>query len=238
MHSIDRKIVIVTRATQLQSLRNKYNTRSQARFQIVSAKKRELANSAPAGADLDELAEAAFAEVDLAAAQYDSSVQQLQHGLDFSDFDLPVQTIDREFLPNFVFGPHDIVVTVGQDGLVANTAKYVAGLPIVAVNPDPQRIDGVLLPFRTDRREECRSRGFAGQGNVSGGDPCRGNACRRAAAPGVQRAIHRSQESHLGSLSAYHLRAIRVAKLQRHAGLHGQRVRLAGCRAFSIWRQE
>jgi hypothetical protein len=75
----------------------------------------------------------------------------LREDLDFSDFDLPVQTVDRDFLPNFLFGPRDIVVTVGQDGLVANTAKYAVGLPIVAVNPDPQRIDGVLLPFRTDQ---------------------------------------------------------------------------------------
>jgi hypothetical protein len=42
-----------------------------------------------------------------------------------------------------------VVVVVGQDGLVANTAKYVGDLPIVAVNPDPQRIDGILLPFKT-----------------------------------------------------------------------------------------
>jgi hypothetical protein len=41
-----------------------------------------------------------------------------------------------------------VVVVVGQDGLVANTAKYVGDIPIVAVNPDPQRIDGVLLPFQ------------------------------------------------------------------------------------------
>ena len=42
-------------------------------------------------------------------------------------------------------------MTVGQDGLVANVAKYAANLPIVAVNPDPQRIDGILLPFRADQ---------------------------------------------------------------------------------------
>jgi hypothetical protein len=34
---------------------------------------------------------------------------------------------------------------VGQDGLVANTAKYVGEQPIVAVNPDPERFDGILL---------------------------------------------------------------------------------------------
>jgi hypothetical protein len=36
---------------------------------------------------------------------------------------------------------------VGQDGLVVNTAKYLDGQPLVAFNPDPTRIDGVLLPF-------------------------------------------------------------------------------------------
>jgi hypothetical protein len=34
---------------------------------------------------------------------------------------------------------------------VANAAKYVGDLPIVAINPDPQRIDGVLLPFRAEQ---------------------------------------------------------------------------------------
>lgn len=152
----DQKIVVVTRPTQLASLRRRYNTRSQAKFQIVSAKRRALAAKAlSAGADLDALAEEAFADVDRAAEQYDSAVRQLQRELDFEDFDLPVQTIDRDFLPTFVFGPNDVVVTVGQDGLVANTAKYAVGLPIIAVNPDPRRIDGILLPFRTEHAREA-----------------------------------------------------------------------------------
>ena len=56
--------------------------------------------------------------------------------------------MDRGFLPNFVFGPDDTVVTLGQDGLVANTLKYLNGQPVVGVNPDPERWDGRLLPFR------------------------------------------------------------------------------------------
>jgi hypothetical protein len=36
---------------------------------------------------------------------------------------------------------------IWANGLVANTAKYSRGVPIVAVNPDPKRYDGVLLPF-------------------------------------------------------------------------------------------
>ena len=68
----------------------------------------------------------------------------------------PVRSIDRTFLPNFDFGRCVLVVVVGPDGLVANTAKYVGDLPIIGVNPDPRRNDGVLLPFR--RRPGPRGR--------------------------------------------------------------------------------
>ncbi len=48
-----------------------------------------------------------------------------------------------------MFGPKDLILTVGQDGLVVNTAKYLNGQPILAINPDPDRFDGVILPFQT-----------------------------------------------------------------------------------------
>ena len=53
-------------------------------------------------------------------------------------------------MPNFVFGKGDTLVVLGQDGLVANTLKYLDRQPVVAVNPDPDRWDGVLLPFEID----------------------------------------------------------------------------------------
>ena len=43
------------------------------------------------------------------------------------------------------FGPEDVIIAVGQDGLVANVAKYLDGQPVVGVNPDPQRNPGVLV---------------------------------------------------------------------------------------------
>jgi hypothetical protein len=49
-----------------------------------------------------------------------------------------------------LFGPDDIVVALGQDGVVANAMKYLDGQPLVGVNPDPRRYDGVLLPFSPD----------------------------------------------------------------------------------------
>ncbi|MCC5467574.1 hypothetical protein [Pelosinus baikalensis] len=41
----------------------------------------------------------------------------------------------------------DLVIAIGQDGLVANTLKYLDTQLLIGVNPDPQRWDGVLLPF-------------------------------------------------------------------------------------------
>ena len=53
-----------------------------------------------------------------------------------------------------MFGEDDLIITVGQDGLVSNTAKYLTGQPILAVNPDPDRFDGILLPFTADTIEK------------------------------------------------------------------------------------
>ena len=39
------------------------------------------------------------------------------------------------------------MAVIGQDGLVANTLKYLTGQPVIGINPDPDRWDGVLLPF-------------------------------------------------------------------------------------------
>ena len=56
--------------------------------------------------------------------------------------------VEREELPGFLFEPDDVVVVVGQDGLVANVAKYLtAEQPLLGVNPDPSSIAGVLVPW-------------------------------------------------------------------------------------------
>jgi hypothetical protein len=52
--------------------------------------------------------------------------------------------VDRDDLPRFLFGPEDIVLAVGQDGLVANVAKYLDGQPVIGVNPEPGVNPGVL----------------------------------------------------------------------------------------------
>jgi NAD kinase len=121
---IDRAIV-VTRKTRLEELIARFNTKAQAKFYI-------------------EQAGANFVEYELEHATYQLAIDNITSELETR---LKVQVIDRSFVPSFLFPPDVLIVTVGQDGLVANTAKYVGGRPIVAINPDPVRFDGLLLPF-------------------------------------------------------------------------------------------
>lgn len=46
-----------------------------------------------------------------------------------------LQRLDRGFLPNFLFPPDSLVVVVGQDGLVANTLKYLDGQCVLLKAP-------------------------------------------------------------------------------------------------------
>jgi len=124
----DRKIILVTRRTRLQELVARYNTVEQARFQAEHL-----------GMDFDD-----FLQEDRLYQQAIASVSatlQRQGKL---------QRLDRGFLPNFLFPRDALVVVVGQDGLVANTLKYLAGQPVLAINPDPARWEGVLLPFQVE----------------------------------------------------------------------------------------
>lgn len=55
--------------------------------------------------------------------------------------------VERADLSRFLFAPEDIVIAVGQDGLVANVAKYLSGQPVIGVDPEPGRNAGVLVRF-------------------------------------------------------------------------------------------
>jgi NAD kinase len=121
----DEKIVLITRPTRLAELVARFNTPTQARFYVEHL-----------GAD--------FSDYEREDATYRGALAETRSALDRCG---RVQMLERSFLPNFVFGPHDFIVTLGQDGLVANTLKYLDGQPVVGVNPDPARWDGKLLPF-------------------------------------------------------------------------------------------
>lgn len=122
----DRNIILVHRETRLDGLIRRHNTREQAAFYLQSRGDR--------------------------VADYQDEDRELKQAVESAEKILRqygrVQRLERSFLPNFLFGPDDIVVVAGQDGLVANMLKYLKGQPLIAINPAPQRFDGKLLPFQ------------------------------------------------------------------------------------------
>jgi len=54
-------------------------------------------------------------------------------------------SVTRDDLERFLFEPDDIVVVLGQDGLVANVAKYLDSQPLIGLNPEPERNAGILV---------------------------------------------------------------------------------------------
>lgn len=122
----ENKIILVKRKTRLEELISRYNTISQAKFYIEHL-----------GANFSDYV-AEDERYKIAVSEAHSVLESLGR----------VQVVDRQYVPNFIFGDNDIVVVVGQDGLVANTLKYLTSQLLIGVNPDPARWDGVLLPFQ------------------------------------------------------------------------------------------
>lgn len=125
MSAARERIVLVTRRTRLDDLIARFNTAGQARFYVEHL-----------GADFSDY-EAEHQRYHSAVAEAEATLGRLGR----------LQRIDRTFLPNFLFPSDALVVALGQDGLVANTLKYLDGQPVIGVNPDPARWEGVLLPF-------------------------------------------------------------------------------------------
>ena len=121
----ENKIVLIKRKPRLEDLIARYNTIDQAKFFIEHL-----------GSD--------FSDYISENEQYKNAVSKARSELESL---ARVQVVDREYISNFIFGNNDIVVVVGQDGLVANTLKYLTNQLLIGVNPDPVRWDGVLLPF-------------------------------------------------------------------------------------------
>src|SRR6195952_1889861 len=124
--SLAPRAVLVHRRTELEELLARHSTRGQAAF-FLSTRGRSLEEVE----QRHEAQQAALAGVSAAVPA------DWRRGL-----------LERADVSRFLFAPDDVLVVVGQDGLVANVAKYLDGQPVVGVNPDPARWDGRLLPFQ------------------------------------------------------------------------------------------
>lgn len=118
------RVVVVTRATAYEALIAEHGTRQQASFFLSTR-----------GQSIEPLA--------AAHRRFDEAVQQVHRAI-------PTKwrrtRLARQELDRFLFGPEDVIVAVGQDGLVANVAKYLDGQAVIGVNPDPELYDGILVP--------------------------------------------------------------------------------------------
>ncbi|MFD5826739.1 hypothetical protein [Lentzea sp. NPDC060358] len=112
--SLAPRIVLVNRRTELTELLARHGTRGQVEF-FLKSRNRTLDEVV----DRDQQTRAALGEVGAAIP-----------------LDWRRGVVEREDLSRFLFAPEDVVVVVGQDGLVANVAKYLDGQPVIGINPD------------------------------------------------------------------------------------------------------
>ena len=125
------KLIIIHRPTRLDSLVAKFNTRQQAKFYI-------------------EHLNADFSDYEQEHERY---YAELDHLSKIAQAIGKTQLVDWKYLPNFLFGKNDLVITIGQDGLVANTLKYLDEQKLIGINPDSGRWDGVLSQFSVEESD-------------------------------------------------------------------------------------
>jgi hypothetical protein len=118
------RVVLVHRRSELDELIDRHGTRQQAAFFLAERDR-----------SLDEV-----------AARRDALEAALHAVTSAVPGDWRRASVERADLSRFVFGPEDVVVVVGQDGLVANVAKYLGGQPVIGIDPEPDRNPGVLVP--------------------------------------------------------------------------------------------
>ncbi|MFB4420066.1 hypothetical protein C5F59_003115 [Streptomyces sp. QL37] len=134
--SLAPRAVLVHRTTEYEELLARHGTHGQAAFVLAGR-----------GRSLDEVAER--------HRRHEQALTEVAAAL-------PLRwrrtRVERADLDRFLFGPEDVVVVVGQDGLVANAAKYLSGQPVVGIDTDPGRNPGVLVRHRArDTAALCRA---------------------------------------------------------------------------------
>lgn len=134
------RLVLVHRRTELTELVERHGTRGQAEF-FLSSRGRSLEQ-------VQQRHDAIESAIQTVAASVPSDWRR--------------GTVERADLDRFSFDDGDVVVVVGQDGLVANAAKYCAGCPVIGVDPEPGVNRGVLLPHRADKHIGSLIRAAAG----------------------------------------------------------------------------
>jgi NAD kinase len=131
MESRSPRVVVVTRPTVYEKLLERHATLGQVRFFLEQR-----------GQSMDNVLEL--------HNQVEAALQEVERAIPSS---WRRNRVSRADLDRFLFEPEDIVVAVGQDGLVANMAKYLKGQPVIGINPSPDQNPGILVPHPPERIE-------------------------------------------------------------------------------------
>jgi hypothetical protein len=123
------RAVVIHRRTELDELLDQHGTRGQAEFFLRSR-----------GMSLDAVQHRHDLQADAVAAASAAIPVDWRRG-----------RVERENLSRFVFEPGDILLVVGQDGLVANAARYLDRQPVIGVDPEPGRNPAVLVRHTTNQ---------------------------------------------------------------------------------------
>ncbi|GAB2470130.1 NAD(+)/NADH kinase [Jatrophihabitans fulvus] len=124
--SLAPRVVIVHRRTEYEQLLQRHGSRGQAAFFLETRGR-------------------AIHEVELRHEAVGGALATVTAAI---PLDWRRGSVEREDLSRFLFAPDDVVVVVGQDGLVANVAKYLDGQPVIGIDPEPGRNAGVLVTHR------------------------------------------------------------------------------------------
>ena len=117
------RIVIVHRRTELQELLDRHATRGQAEF-FLRTRGRNIQ-------DVQERHDRITVALETVRASVPAEWRHAE--------------VERTDLSRVLLTPEDIGAVVGQDGLVANAAKYLSGQPVIGVDPEPGANPGVLV---------------------------------------------------------------------------------------------
>jgi hypothetical protein len=124
--SLAPRAVLVHRTSEYEELVARHGTHGQAAFFLSSR-----------GRDIAELAE-----------RHERTRRALAEVTSAIPLTWRQARVERADLDRFLFAPEDVVIVVGQDGLVANVAKYLSGQPVLGIDTEPGRNPGVLVRHR------------------------------------------------------------------------------------------
>jgi NAD kinase len=194
MTSLPPRVVLVTRETEMQALMARHATLGQVRFFLEQRGQR----------------------VEDVVARHETQSRAIATARAAVPDDWTFAHVERAGLDRFLFAANDLVVALGQDGLVANLAKYLSGQPVFGVTPDAESYESVLTTHAVGSLGGLLQRHAAGDADIS----ARTMVEARIAGTGSLRALNEVFIGHRSHQSArYVLRQDGAEEFQSSSGV-------------------